>query len=142
MKALAVLMILLALLAMLRFRSMDSQDDQRTEAIALNFAVYRNEVHRYVFSDHKTPGDITTASLDLPAGWVMLRPWHARIEAGCLYVWGEASPEEIAVVRDLYWGSYAIGRAAAGRLVPSYGGTTPIPAFVSEGDIVSVVSVE
>jgi hypothetical protein len=103
MKALAVLMILLALLAMLRFRSMDSQDDQRTEAIALNFAVYRNEVHRYVFSDHKTPGDITTASLDLPAGWVMLRPWHARIEAGCLYVWGEASPEEIAVVRDLYW---------------------------------------
>ncbi|QAZ66124.1 type IV pilus biogenesis protein PilM [Solidesulfovibrio carbinolicus] len=142
MKALAVLMILLGLLAMLRFGSMDSQDVQRTEAIAHNFAVYRNEVHRYVFKDHKTPGDIATASLDLPTGWVMLRPWHARIEAGCLYVWGEASPEEIAVVRDLYWGSYAIGRAAAGQLVPSYGGVTPVPAFVSEGNIVSVVSVE
>ncbi|WP_043640225.1 type IV pilus biogenesis protein PilM [Desulfovibrio sp. TomC] len=142
MKALAVLMILLGLLATLRFRGMDSQDDQRTETIAANFAVYRNEVHRYVFNSHKTPGEIATASLDLPTGWSMLRPWHARIEAGCLYVWGEASPEEIAVVRDLYWGSYAIGRAAAGRLFPSYGGVTPVPAFVSEGDIVSVVSVE
>ena len=142
MKALAVLMILLGLLATLRFRGMDSQDDQRAATIAANFAVYRNEVHRYVFNGHKAPGDIATASLDLPSSWSMLRPWHARIEEGCLYVWGEASPEEIAVVRDLYWGSYAIGRAAAGRLVPSYGGVTPVPAFVSEGNIVSVVSVE
>lgn len=142
MKALAVLMILLGLLATLRFRGMDSQDDQRAATIAANFAVYRNEVHRYVFNGHKAPGDIATAFLDLPSSWSMLRPWHARIEAGCLYIWGEASPEEIAVVRDLYWGSYAIGHAAAGRLVPSYGGVTPIPAFVSEGNIVSVVRVE
>ena len=142
MKALAVLMFVLGILAMFRFGSMDSQDDQRAVAVAANFAVYRNEVHRYVFNGHKTPGEIVSASLGLPTGWVMLRPWHARIEAGCLYVWGEASPEEIALVRDLYWGSYAIGRAAAGRLVPSFGGTTAVPAFVTEGNIVSVVSVE
>jgi len=142
MKALAVLMFVLGVLAMFHFGNMDSQDAQRAESIAANFAIYRNEVHRYVFNGHKTPGDIATASLGLPTGWVMLRPWHARIEAGCLYVWGEASPEEIALVRDLYWGSYAIGRAAAGKLLPSYGGVTPVPAFVSEGDIVSVVGVE
>ena len=142
MKALAVLMFVLGVLAMFRFGSMDSQDDQRAVAVAANFAVYRNEVHRYVFNGHKTPGEIVAASLDLPTGWAMLRPWHARIEAGCLYVWGEASSEEIALVRDLYWGSYAIGRAAAGQLLPSYGGLTPVPAFVYEGNIVSVVSVE
>lgn len=142
MKALAILMILLGLLAMLRLRSMDSQDEQRNEIIAANFAVYRNEVHRYVFNGHKSSGDIAAASLSLPTGWAMLRPWHARIEAGCLYVWGEASSEEIAVVRDLFRGSYAIGQAAAGRLIPSYGGLTPVPGFVADGNVVSVVRVE
>ncbi len=142
MKALAVIMVILGVMAMLYFGNEDSQNSQRAEAIALNFAIYRNEVHRYVFNKHKTSGDVPTASLDLPAAWMMLRPWHARVETGCLYVWGEASPEEIALVRDLYWGSYAIGRASGGRLVPSYGGTTPVPSFVPEDNIVSVVSVE
>ena len=142
MKALAVIMFFFGVLAMMYFEDMGSHDDLHGEAIALNFSIYRNEVHRYVFDNHKTPGDIITASLDLPTGWVMLRPWHARIEAGCLYVWGQASPEEIAEVRDLYWGTYAIGRAEGGRIVPSYGGTTPVPSFVPEDNIVSVVSVE
>lgn len=135
-------MILLGVMAMIYVGNMTSQDEQRTEAIALNFAHYRNEVHRYVFEGHKAAGDIAVSSLDLPTGWTMLRPWQARIEAGCLYVWGEASPEEIAAVRDLYWGSYAIGRAAGGRLDPGYGGTTPIPSFVAADSLVSVVSVE
>lgn len=142
MKALAILMVVIGIMAMFSLNTTVTRDEYRVEAVAFNYALFRNEVHRYVFSGHKASGTITAASLDLPTGWVMLRPWQARIDSGCLYVWGEASPEEIEAVRVLYWGSYAIGRASGGKLEPSYGGTTPVPSFVSEDNLVSVVSVE
>jgi hypothetical protein len=142
MKALAVLAVLIGVMAMMRFVSLDSVDDQRAQAVALNYAIFRNEVYLYVFNGHKIPGDIASTALSLPAGWVMMRPWKARIEAGCLYVWGAASSEEIEAARDIFWGSLAIGRADSGHLEPGHGGTTPMPAFVPEGNLASAVSVE
>jgi hypothetical protein len=142
MKALAVLAVLIGVMAMMRFANLDSVYDQRAQAIALNYAIFRNEVYLYVFKGHKAPGDIASTALSLPAEWVRLRPWKARIEAGCLYVWGPASSEEIETARDIFWTSLTVGRADSGHLEPDHGGTTPIPAFVPEGNLVSAVSVE
>jgi len=142
MKPLAVLAFLVGILAMMQFIPLEKEDDQRIQAVALNYALYRDAVHRYVFSGHKTTGVVAASSLSLPAGWIMLRPWQARIDSGCLYVWGEASSNEVDIVRDLYFGTLAIGYVSNGKLEPSYGGTTPIPSFISNGNIVSVVSVE
>jgi len=141
MKALVVLAFLMGVMAMMRFVSMDSIDEQQAQAIAVNYGVFRNEVYLYVFNGHKTTGDIASSSLNLPTGWTMMRPWKARIEAGCLYVWGPASSGEIEATRTLFWGSQAVGRADGGKLEPGHGGTTPVPAFVPEGSLVSVVGV-
>jgi len=142
MKPLAVLAVLMGILAMIQFIPIEKENDQRIQAIALNYALYRDAVHRYVFSGHKTTGAIATSALSLPAGWITLRTWQARIDSGCLYVWGEASSNEVDVVRELYFGTLAIGYVSNGKLEPSYGGTTSIPSFISNGNIVSVVSVE
>lgn len=141
MKALAILAFVVGVMAMMRFVNVDSVDDQQARAIAVNYGVFRNEVYQYVFGGNKTPGDIVPSSLNLPSVWVMLRPWKARVEGGCLYVWGPASSGEIEATRDIFWGSQAVGRADGGRLEPGHGGTTPVPAFVPDGSLVSVVGV-
>lgn len=142
MKILAILAFLLGVLAMVQFVPRDPVDAQKAQAIALNYAVYRNEVYRYVFPSNRAPGDISLVSLSLPAGWTPLRPWAARVENQRLYVWGPASADEIAAVRELFWGSLAIGRADGGHLEPSFAGVTPVPVFVPNGSLVSVVSTE
>jgi len=110
-------------------------------AAALNYALFRQAVHQYVFSGHKTAGPIPAGSLQMPSGWITMRPWNAQIASGFLYVWGVASPDEIEATRELFWESYAIGRASGGLLVPNYGGTTSIPSFVPDGNLVSVVGI-
>lgn len=143
MKILSVLAFLLGVLALIQFVPRDPVDAQKGKAIALNYAVYRNAVFRFVFPDNKTSvGDISMASLALPVGWTPMRPWAARVENQRLYVWGPASAEEIAAARELFWGSLAIGRADGGHLEPGFGGVTPVPAFIPNGSLVSVVSTE
>ena len=142
MKILAILTFLLGVLAMIQFIPRDPVDAQKAQAIALNYAVYRNEVYRYVFPNNRTPGDIPLAALSLPVGWTPLRPWVARVDNNRLYVWGPASSDEIEAARDLFWGSLAIGRADSGHLEPGHAGTTPVPSFVPNGSLVSVVGTE
>lgn len=144
MKALVILGLLLGVLAMLRPDSGRRHSEElQVQAVAMNFAIFRQAVHDYVFtSGHITPGDISLSVLSTPTGWSPLRSWQARIDSGCLYVWGPASAEEISATSDLFWGSYAIGTAKGGTLDPGHGGTTPIPAFVPNNNLVSVVAVE
>ncbi|MBF0482503.1 MAG: type IV pilus biogenesis protein PilM [Desulfovibrionaceae bacterium] len=113
----------------------------KPQAVALNFAFFRSAAHQYVFAGHKTPGTVPVGSLQLPPGWTMMRAWNAQVAAGYLYIWGVASPDEIAAARNLSWNSYAIGRVSGGVLVPGNGCTTPIPAFVPDGNIVSVIGI-
>lgn len=141
MKALAVLAFILGVMSMINFPHNETKTELNAQSVAQNFSIFRNEVHRYVFKGHKNMGLISQTDLDLPNGFVMLRAWQARIEAGVLYVWGEASAEEIAFVRNIFWGTHAIGRNANGKLEPSFGGHTLIPAFVENGNITSVVSI-
>lgn len=70
--------------------------------MAVNYAIYRNEVFRYVYEHRGLSGDIPLASLNMPESWRALRAWRARVDAGRCYVYGEASPQEIAAVRPAF----------------------------------------
>lgn len=138
MKALAVLALLLGVLAILSPAPQTDSIGTGARSIALNYAVFRNAAFLHAFK-HQSNGPIAQANLDLPAEWHALRSWTARIDGGRCYVYGPASSEEIAAVRDIFQGSLAVGRASDGRLAPD--GLTPLPGFIPSDSLVSVVEV-
>jgi hypothetical protein len=141
MRTLAVLFLLLGVVAMFH-RSTDTASDAGHKAVAVNYAVYRNAVFLYVAAHRGYSGTIQQASLSLPNDWRAMRAWSARVDGGRCYVYGEASQEEIAAVRDLFHGSFALGMASGGRLVPVLGNAIAVPAFIPNGYLVSVTEVD
>lgn len=141
MRALAVLMLLIGVAAMLRPTADDTRDNA-CRAVAINYAAYRSAVFTYVYGHREHNGAVPMASLNLPTGWQALRAWSARVDDGRCYVYGEASYEEIAAVRDLYQGSNALGMASNGHLVPRTGNSIPVPNFIPDGSLVSVTEVD
>lgn len=142
MKALAVFMLLLGVVAMLH-RPADITGNAAYQSVAVNYGIYRSAVFRYVAANRGHSGAIPQAALALPASWQALRVWRARVDAGRCYVYGEASHEEIATVRDMFRGSFALGMASNGRLVPALGSSAvPVPAWVPDGNLVSVTGVD
>lgn len=144
MKAFAVFAILLGVMALLQRPGDSSYEESGYRAIAVNYAIYRNEVFRHVYDQHGVSGDIPLAALNMPDTWRPLRQWRARVEGGRCYVYGTATPQEIAAVRQLFQGSFALGQANGGRLVPApvHGTAVPLPGFVPEGSLVSVTEVD
>lgn len=140
MKALMALALLLGVLAVLS-PSVSHRDDYAPVArtVALNYAIYRNAAFLYAL-EHKPNGTISQAVLELPDGWHALRAWTARVEGGRCYVYGPASMEEVAAARELFQGSFAVGHAENGRLMPD--GLAPLPAFIPGGSLASVVEVD
>jgi hypothetical protein len=112
-------------------------------SIAANFMIFRNAAISYGF-EHPFPGNMEIASLSakLPPGYAMYRTWQARIEKEGvlfrLYVWGQATDEEIAAARALSGMSETVGKAENGTLVPVRHNSIPIPAFVQNGSLASV----
>lgn len=142
MKALAVLFFLLGVVALLRNTTDFSTQEASFRGVAVNYAIYRNEVFRYVFSHRGVSGDIALSALNMPQSWRAVRAWRARVEGGRCYVYGQASQSEISAVRQLFEGSFALGMASAGRLVPVTGTKAiPVPAFIPEGSLVSITEV-
>ena len=142
MKVLAVLAFLLGAMALLQGPYNLATEDVGHRAIAVNYAIYRNEVFRLVYLQPEISGDIALASLKLPQGWKPLREWRARVANGRCYVFGQASPGEIAAVRKLFLGSFAIGQASSGLLIPaSAHGAIPVPGFIPDGSLVSITEV-
>ena len=82
-----------------------SSDESSYSAIAVNYAIYRNEVFRYVYGNNGIAGDIPLAVLDLPENWRALRNWRARVDVGRCYVYGDASIQEVMAVRQLFRGA-------------------------------------
>ena len=121
-----------------------SREESGYRAIAVNYVIYRNEVFRHVYDHHCVTGDIPLTVLNMPDTWRPLRQWRARVEGGRCYVYGAATPQEIAAVRQLFQGSFALGQANGGRLVPApvNGTAVPLPGFVPEGSLVSVTEVD
>lgn len=142
MKILAVLAVLLGVMALLKPPADNDIQETSHKALAVNYGVYRNAVFLFVQAHKEVSGDVPLSSLSLPESWRMLRTWKARVQDGCCYVYGEATPEEVEAVRRLFQGSFAVGLASGGRLVPALAPhVIPIPSFVPEGNLVSVVEV-
>lgn len=141
MKALMVLALLLGVMAMLaRTPAEYAEREPRAQIIALNYAVYRNQAFLYAHKHKGFNGSVPLSALGLPSEWRALRPWTARMESGRCYVYGAASAEEIEAVRELFRGSFAVGRAEGGRLVPD--GRASLPGFIPTDSLVSIVEVE
>lgn len=141
MKAIAFLLLLLGVAAVLRPTAEDTKTSA-CQAVATNYAAYRSAVFVYVYGHRNHSGVVPIGVLTLPTGWQALREWSARVDGGRCYVYGTASPEEIAAVREFYQGSLALGMASNGRLVPQMGNAITVPAFIPNGSLVSVTEVD
>lgn len=141
MKALAVLGIFLGVMAMLQREGSDRDNTPDAWLVATNYAIYRNAAFLYVLKEKPT-GVVPTSALKLPTGWQALRVWQTRVDAGRCYVFGAASSAEIDAAQQLFQGSFATGRVANGFLVPNSGVSIPIPAFVPNNSLVSIIAVE
>ena len=144
MKALAVVALLLGVMALLQHPADSAREESGARTIAGKYAIYRNEVFRHVYGRSGISGDSALSALHMPESWRPLRQWRARVDGGRCYVYGEATPQEIAAVRQLFQGSFALGQASAGRLVPApaHGAAVPVPGFIPDGSLVSVTEVD
>ena len=141
MRALAVLLFLLGIVMLLK-PGITIQKDANVSMAAMNFAVYRNAVFRYVYAHRDHRGSVPQDALSLPANWRPVRDWKARVENGLCAVYGPASHQEVDAVRVLFDQSYAIGMAIGGHLLPQLGNPISVPSFVPERSLVSLTEVE
>ena len=139
MKALAVLGLLLGLLLIFQRPYEAAHEESAAQAVAMDFGLFRNAVFRFVQNNRSHSGEIPLSDLSLPESRRPLRDWKARVEGGVCYVYGEATPEEAEAARQIFQGSLSIGMAENGRLIPVLTTTPiPVPAFVPNGNLVSV----
>jgi len=148
MKVMAFCIMLLGFIAFLSFRpEAIDQDDLQSEAVGLNYAIFRNAVFDYAVKA-KTPGSVLpdTPGLVLPSGWLNIRPWEGLIQVesdGRLYcyVFGPAKPQEVAAVLKLLNQSQAVGWNNGGVFVRN-GQPRPLPSFIPHGAIVSLIRID
>lgn len=148
MKIMAFCIMLLGFIAFLSFRPEETdREDLQGEAVALNYAIFRNAVFDYAHK-FKTPGSVLpdTPGLVLPSGWLNIRPWEGLIQEegdGRLYcyVFGPAQPQEVAAVMKLLNQSQAVGWNNAGVFVRN-GQPRPLPPFIPHKALVSIIRVD
>lgn len=108
-------------------------------AVAINFITYRNATMKYIYYNKDVINIVIPQAMlseYLPVPWSMhaRHTWNARISNGIVYVWGNATPRQIFLVRKLLRQSLAVGEAQGGILQPA---GEALPAFVPEGSLVS-----
>lgn len=106
------------------------------EAIAKNFCVYRMAVANYI-QENNNVTTISDNALRLPDGFIKIRDWQTRIANGYCYIYGETTPEEIALIRKNMGNSILIGRNQGNRLYPS---GIVVNAVIPAESVVSIVS--
>lgn len=106
------------------------------EAIAKNFCVYRLAVANYI-QENSNAVSISDNALELPDGFIKVRDWQTRISNGYCYIYGEATPEEIVLIRKNMGNSVLIGRNQGNRLYPS---GIVVNAAIPAESVVSIVS--
>ena len=106
------------------------------EAIAKNFCVYRLAVANYI-QENSNVVSISDNALELPDGFIKVRDWRTRISNGYCYIYGEATPEEIVLIRKNMGNSVLIGRNQGNRLYPS---GIVVNAVLPAESVVSIVS--
>lgn len=141
MKALATLFTLLGVMAMTTPDMALQNANYKPHSVAVNFAIYRNAVNKYVIGNSPLAAEEISASLlDLPSGWKPMRIWANRLNSGNCYVWGPVQKAEAAEISKLFMGSHAIGVKRNGSLVTAHGTGIALPVFIPEKSIVSVIS--
>lgn len=144
MKSLVVFALLIGVMAMVSLNIFTERGSTTVKSIAVNYGVYRNAVFDHVIKTPTATGTVPSANLPLPASWQAMRSWQHSITAGnprICYVYGAGSMEEINAIRDLFMGSFAVGYKQNGALFPVHGVSVPLPAFIPDGFIVSVIEV-
>ena len=106
------------------------------EAIAKNLCVYRLAVANYI-QENSNVVSISDNALELPDGFIKVRDWRTRISNGYCYIYGEATPEEIVLIRKNMGNSVLIGRNQGNRLYPS---GIVVNAAIPAESVVSIVS--
>jgi len=148
MKVMAFCILLLGFIAFLSFQpEANDREKIQSEAVALNYAIYRNAVFDYAHKV-KAPGSVPpdTPGLALPSGWLNIRPWEGVIQEerdGRLYcyVFGPAKPQEVAAVMKLFNQSQAVGWNDGGVFVRN-GQPRPLPPFIPHGALVSLIRLD
>lgn len=144
MQMLGFLFFMLWIVALLvGIRAVISTDSQRGEALAGNWVIYRNAVIHYAM---QTSGgfsaSINDASLSLPPGYRNLGGWTNTVAGRTLYIYGNAGAFAAPQAVEYAEGSYAVGFVQGGNWVSPQGGViAPAPAFVPNGDLLTVVVV-
>ena len=124
------------------------RDELRGAAVAANYVTFRNAVFNYALNlESIEAGSILpdNPALKLPHGWIALRDWRGlvREEDGLFhcYVYGLASPEEVAAVQELLNHSMGVGWNDAGVFIGN-ALPRPLPPDVPQGAIVSVIRID
>lgn len=111
------------------------------QVLAANFALFRNAALLYAHNNPSVVGEVSRNRLVLPNGWQPMRNWRCRSENNRWYVFGPANSNEIEAIRDLYKTSFALGRKQKGVLYPVHSVAVPLPGWIPEGNIVSLIEV-
>ncbi|SHJ06335.1 type IV pilus biogenesis protein PilM [Halodesulfovibrio aestuarii] len=141
MKALAVFVVLLGVIAMYATQAPFGQSDESAQSVATNYVIYRNAAIMCAVNTPAITVSLTPSMLGLPSDWRALRNWKNRIEGNTLYVYGEATAQEVVVIENILKGSFAVGVNQHNRLVTAHGTGVTLPAFIPEGNVTTVISV-
>lgn len=141
MQGLAVFFCLLGTMALVSPDMPTRTNSPKAESIAVNYATYRNAVNNFVTSNSSiTAGEVPFTYLSIPSGWKPMRTWANRMDNGNCYVWGAVQGNESEKIKKIFMGSFAIGIKRNGFLVNAHGTDTPLPSFIPENSIVSVIT--
>lgn len=145
MKGIAICAVMLGLLGLyatlFQQNNSTAYKDARDHMVAINFALFRNAAVLYAHDHPDASGVVTANQLILPNGWQPMRNWICRMEDGYCYVYGPATSDEIETIRDMYKTSFALGRKKNGVLVPVHDVAVPLPGWIPEETMVSLIEV-
>ena len=141
MKALATLFFFIGIISLLSGKEMELKRERAMDsAIATNYLAYRQAVLEYVFNNTHVTGVIQTASLDVLPGWQSMRAWNAQISGDYCYIYGPVTSSEVSVIKKIS-NTYSIGVNNGGTFAKESAVAFPVPNFVPNGNIVTIVNV-
>ena len=127
---------------LLSLYSFPKEKNSTVEVQAMNFLMYRDNVRNHVFKlDKIIPGAISDKDIEFPIGFIN-KKWKAQIEKNILYIYGNATQQEINQVKKQTLYSHSVGQKKNGLFYPHH--TKPpmvLPNFIKEGDLVSIVEI-
>ena len=116
--------------------------ESKSKNTALNYLIYRNSVHKFLFNEDDTfIGSVNDSDIVLPTGFIK-KKWSAFVQNDICYVYGSATDSEKIAVNKMSKGSHSIGEKRNGFFYPNHiSKNYPLPSFIPDDDIVSIMEV-